>query len=431
MWRWNGAVPGNRKALCLAGDEPHGSGTGVCVHVLWLGERVHLGSPLRSGSCRDPAISRSSSRGVCLRHLPSPWTCVSPDRDTNTPPGSALAQQSLYKYPQDVALGSVTEGTRFDENRKIIYPLSGSPSMAFLTYDQQCMISRGMKSLVSLAEKLSSSSENPGVHKAIQEDAHRAWEEMKAVENQLEMQKQTVDSQYVGLIDKRSHLNSEMIERKLSQDLLQIQLKYHEKTNERAQEMVTTAQKHLRKLTELQEKVRQEEKWHKIARNIALLFMPFSTLMAGIVSAIFQTSLYTAQRADQELQKAIDLYETKVSEYEENICKCDIKKEETELRIKADEIKIEEIKGKLSELENVMVKQEQFLRNLGLLVGDLKVLEEKLETDSDYESAWEVLKKKVVKSLEGDQGLLNFLDRPEIKGFVWDLKKIIQSRADI
>ncbi|KAG6923772.1 hypothetical protein G0U57_019309 [Chelydra serpentina] len=252
---------------------------------------------------------------------------------------------------------------------------------------------------------------------------------MKAVENQLEIQKQTIDSQYVGLIDKKSHLNNEMKERKLSQDLLQIQLKYHEKTNEHAQEMVTTAQKHLRKLTELQGKVRQEEKWHKIARNIALLFMPFSTLMAGIVSAIFQTSLYSAQRADQELQKAIGLYETRVSEHEQNICKCDIEKEETELKIKAGEMKIEEIEEKLSELENVMGKQEQFLRNLGLLVGDLEVLETTLKTDN--ESAWEILKKKVVKSLEGDQGLLNFLDKQEIRGFVRDLKKIIQSRADL
>ncbi|XP_043352965.1 uncharacterized protein LOC122455394 [Dermochelys coriacea] len=310
-------------------------------------------------------------------------------------------------------------------------PVSGSLSMAFLTYEQQRMIARGMKSLVSLANKLSSSSEKPCDQKEMQKDAHCTWEEMKAVENQLEIQKQTIDSQYVGLIDKKSDLNNEMNKRKLSQDLLQIQLKYHEKTNEHAQEMVTTAQKHLCKLTELQEKVRQEEKWHKIARNIALLFMPFSTLMAGIVSAIFQTSLYSAQRADQELQKAIDLYETKVSEYEQNICKCDIEKEETELKIKDDEINIEEIKGKLLKLENVMAKQERFLCSLGLLVGDLEVLETKLEPDADYESAWEVLKKKVVISLEGDQGLLNFLDGQEIRGFVRSLKDIIQSRADI
>ncbi|CAM5159286.1 unnamed protein product [Eretmochelys imbricata] len=309
-------------------------------------------------------------------------------------------------------------------------PVSGSLSMAFLTYDQQRMIARGMKSLVSLADKLSSSSEKAR-DQEIQKDAHRAWEEMKAVESQLEIQKQTTDSQYVGLMDKKSDLNNEMNKRKLSQDLLQIQRKYHEKTNEHAQEMVTRAQKHLSKLSELQEKVRQEEKWHKIARNIALLFMPLSTLMAGIMSAIFQTSLYSAQRADQELQKAIDRYETKISEYEQKICKCNSEMEETELKIKDDEIKIEEIKGKLSELENVMAKQEQFLRSLGLLVGDLEVLETKLEPDADYESAWEVLKKKVVISLEGDQGLLNFLEGQEIRGFVRNLKDIIQSRADI
>nr|XP_025040024.1 uncharacterized protein LOC106731966 isoform X1 [Pelodiscus sinensis] len=308
-------------------------------------------------------------------------------------------------------------------------PISGALTMAFLTQDQQSMITRGMKSLVSLARELSSSSVNPDAHKEMQGHARRACEEMKAVESQLESQKHIVDSHYVTLLEKRAHLNNEKSQRELSQALLQIQLKHHANTKAYAQEMLSAAEGHLKELQDLQKEVRKEKNWLKMARTIALLFMPLSTLMAGIVAAIFQTSLNMAQRADRELQKAIDLYNTKISEYKQSLCRYDLEKEEIDVKSHADEKKMEALTRELLELEKTMEKKEQFLRNLSLLVGNLEVLESKL--DIDYETTWEVLAVDVLESLEGDQRLLNFLDGKEIRSLVQDLKKIIKSRAAI
>ncbi|KAH1182800.1 hypothetical protein KIL84_004292 [Mauremys mutica] len=304
--------------------------------------------------------------------------------------------------------------------------------MALLTRGQQSMIAKGMKSLVSLANNLSVSNKTPDVHKEIREDAHHACEEITEVVEQLEKQLLAIDDQTVDLIDKKSQLNNELNERKLSQDLLQIQLKYSEKTNACAQEMQRTAEKHLGELKEMQKKVRQEEKWHKIARNIALLFMPLSTLMAGIVAAIFQTSLSMAQRAAQELQGAISLYETKVSEYKQNTCKCTIEKEEIEVKIEANKKRIDEINQEhsASPRKDDQKRVRKHVDFLGQLAAEVKIVKSKVQHDSHYDIAWEPLE--TIAEMWGDkdgQEVLDFLDQEEISALVRNLKGITEKRA--
>lgn len=161
---------------------------------------------------------------------------------------------------------------------QIVCPVSGLPTMAASTDNSRLRIARGMESLVSLANKLISPQNTPGFHEEMQENAKHACEEMTAAKEQLENELRTVDSQTVEQADNLP-LNNQLNETKLNLSQLNIQLKYHEETNKYAQEMVMTAKKHLTKLEKLEEKVRQEEKWYTIARNIALVFMPLSTLM--------------------------------------------------------------------------------------------------------------------------------------------------------
>ncbi|XP_034613568.1 uncharacterized protein LOC117870492 [Trachemys scripta elegans] len=271
--------------------------------------------------------------------------------------------------------------------------------MALLTRGQQSMIARGMKYLVSLANNLSISNKTPDVHKEIREDAHRACEEMTEVVEQLEKQLLAIDDQTVDLIDKKSQLNNEMNERKLSQDLLQIQLKYSEKTNVCAQEMQRTAEKHLGELKEMQKK----------------------------------TSLYMAQRAAQELQGAIGLYETKVSEYKQNTCKCNIEKEEIEVKIEANKKRIDEInlERSASSRKEDQKRVRKHVNFLGRLAEEVKIVKSKVQHDSDYEIAWEPLETIAEMWRDKDgQEVLNFLDQEEISALVCNLKEIIESRAD-
>ncbi|XP_074872890.1 uncharacterized protein LOC142024644 [Carettochelys insculpta] len=308
--------------------------------------------------------------------------------------------------------------------------------MAFLTPDLQRGIAKGLEHLVSLARNMSSSSETPGVHRRVQEDARSALKEMTAVNSQLEKQQRTMDSQAVEVAEKSSTLRKEKHERELSQDLSRIELQYHESTKEHAETIHGTAKSQLEELTKMQKKARREVGWNKIARNIALAFLPFSSLMAGIMTAVFQASLYTAQRAEQELQTAVDFYKTKVCEYEQNIRKCDLEKEKTEQSVKADETRIREIEEELSRLQaNWSEEQDLFLCFLGLLLTELQALPRQLEEEGCWEDAWTTLETVAVEKLEGGEGLLSFWadttrdNGKKIQDLVRELGEILHSRA--
>ncbi|KYO24116.1 hypothetical protein Y1Q_0022926 [Alligator mississippiensis] len=290
-----------------------------------------------------------------------------------------------------------------------------------------------MDSLVSLIRCLISSQTCPGIHEEIQNHSQNAATAMRTAKEDMEVQLNNAHSQAVELTEKHEQMESEKMENLSSNDQLNLWMIFYQDSEKAAKKMGDTAQEHLDELMKQQKKVAKDEKWHSIARNIALVFLPFSNLMAGIIAAIFQTSLYIAQSAALELQGAIQHQKAKVFEYKEKCDLYDKKKKETQKKMEENKRKIEWIEEEIKKLSG---KQENFgdqindLRNHVQLLGDLlkkvEELELELSDEPDYAEALEVLKKIVTLwQKEKGQKLLNLLgDR--VKKNLKDLKDAIQ-----
>lgn len=154
------------------------------------------------------------------------------------------------------------------------------------------------------------------------------------------------------------------------------------------------------------------------------------------MSAIFQTSLYVAQKTAQELQKAIGLYETKVLEYQNNFSKSNKERDEIIEKIKAEERRCKDIEEKQKNhsdtYRNVQEQQNQLRKHVSFLdqlAGHVETLKSKVESCRN-ETALNILEKIVTQWQDKDgQGLLNVLGGDEIRKHVRKLNETIQFRA--
>ncbi|XP_006122309.2 uncharacterized protein LOC102458609 [Pelodiscus sinensis] len=339
-------------------------------------------------------------------------------------------------------------------------PVSGWPTMARASQDDsyEREVSVGLASLVSLAKCLAHEGTDPDKHEKIKGHCRDALGTMKAAEKALEAHRSALSDRIGEGHVQMKELADEQKQKATKLSQLEIQKENCEQTYFRIQDQVTVAETHLQELTTLLRKARREEKCFKALSNITLVLLPLYSLLvsmkffqealqvtdtqplflsASIVTIICQVSMWVAQKAGLELQKAIDQYQVQVSDYRKEGYACDKEKAEIKEKIEvitAGQEKIKEASDELGKLLKVlqektleMEKHKLFVRKL---TEKVDTLETYIDDPSDYDFATIVLEEinQLVLSEvgKGGQGSLGFTDKEAIKKMAEELNHVAQ-----
>nr|XP_025040022.1 uncharacterized protein LOC102458609 isoform X2 [Pelodiscus sinensis] len=319
-------------------------------------------------------------------------------------------------------------------------------------------VSVGLASLLSLAKCLAHEGTDPDKHEKIKGHCRDALGTMKAAEKALEAHRSALSDRIGEGHVQMKELADEQKQKATKLSQLEIQKENCEQTYFRIQDQVTVAETHLQELTTLLRKARREEKCFKALSNITLVLLPLYSLLvsmkffqealqvtdtqplflsASIVTIICQVSMWVAQKAGLELQKAIDQYQVQVSDYRKEGYACDKEKAEIKEKIEvitAGQEKIKEASDELGKLLKAlqektleMEKHKLFVRKL---TEKVDTLETYIDDPSDYDFATIVLEEinqLVLSEMgKGGQGSLGFTDKEAIKKMAEELNHVAQ-----
>ncbi|XP_006038901.1 uncharacterized protein LOC102372032 [Alligator sinensis] len=218
----------------------------------------------------------------------------------------------------------------------------------------ECAIADGMKPLVSVAKCLQHGGSD--TQAAIPELMNCAFETLRSAKELANDKQNIASSQNQSLLVQREKLGNEKKQKEINLLLFNLDLTYIGQMKQVAQGMRDTAKRHLHELEGELKRVKKEEKWQKIIRNIVMVILPLYTLIVSVqavrealhitdetqssislsvVVAICQASLYVTYKTVKELENAIEHYTNKVFEYNQKVYTYE--KEEGEIRMKMEE----------------------------------------------------------------------------------------------
>ncbi|XP_006034958.1 tropomyosin-2-like [Alligator sinensis] len=297
----------------------------------------------------------------------------------------------------------------------------------------ECAITAGARSLVSLAECLKRAPGGTGVPQDMQRHIVCASEKLQTTEKKSKEHLDTLKAQNKELLLQMKRLEDEKRKKETNISQLNIKLASAERTMEKAQSMVDTAEQHLYKLREQLRKVKQKEKCETILRNIILGVLLIYTVIVSIeyirdalklsrenqsaislsvLAAICQASLYMTQKAVQELEASIRRSEDKASEFKQEVYAYKKQNEEIREKINEDNSAHQRISEEMDRGRDKLLevnKEEEEVRRYHSPLNRLVKMVNSIKNVSDHDDIWDILKM-VSQSLMqlGKEGATNF-----------------------